>query len=142
LTHSQINEQLIANYHNTHYQIGTISGLITLRIDHFSQALAEFLLTSHQSTAAIISAYNPHSQSLSSEENQSAHESLRQHLMQHGHPMIGGLNIDPTGQWPQEKSFFVLGVDLETARAIGQHFKQNAIVWIQSDAIPHLVLLR
>lgn len=62
--------------------------------------------------------------------------------MQHGHPMIGGLNIDPAGQWPQEKSFFVLGVDLETARAIGQHFKQNAIVWIQSDAIPHLVLLR
>lgn len=142
MNHSQISEQLIANYHSTHYQIGTISGLITLRIDHFSQALAEFLLTSHQSTAAIISAHNPYSQLQNPEENQSAHESLRQYLMQHGHPMIGGLNIDPLGQWPQEKSFFVLGVDLDMARAIGQLFKQNAIVWIQSDAIPHLVLLR
>lgn len=56
--------------------------------------------------------------------------------------MIESLNVDPSGKWPPEKSFFVPGLDLNTARSIGQQFNQNAIVWIDSEAIPRLILLR
>ncbi|PXW86452.1 uncharacterized protein DUF3293 [Nitrosomonas sp. Nm84] len=90
----------------------------------------------------MISAYNPCSQLQSNEDNLDAHESLKHCLSRHSYPMIESLNIDPTGIWPTEKSFFVPGLDLDIARSLGQQFNQNAIVWIGSDAIPRLILLR
>ena len=45
-------------------------------------------------------------------------------------------------KWPAEPSFLALGIDLVTAKILGRHFDQNALVWINDDAIPRLVLLR
>lgn len=56
--------------------------------------------------------------------------------------MIEGLNIDPTDKWPVEKSFFVPNLDFNTARLLGQQFSQNAIIWMENDATPRLILLR
>lgn len=61
--------------------------------------------------------------------------------MRHAYPVIEGLNIDPAGVWPTEKSFFIPEIDINTAKSLGQQFRQNAIVWIGRDAIPRLVLL-
>ena len=36
----------------------------------------------------------------------------------------------------------MLGIDLDTAKAIGIQHKQNAIVWCGQEGIPELVLLR
>ncbi len=138
---SAISAHLITHYTDAHYRIGTLAEPITLRIDQYSAPLARFLATSHQSYAAIISAYNPHSELLSDEENVAAHESLRNSLMHHATPVIESLNIDPAGVWPAEKSFFIPGIDLNTAKSLGQQFNQNAIVWIDRDAIPRLILL-
>ncbi len=55
--------------------------------------------------------------------------------------IIEGMGIDPSGKWPAEKSFLALGLDLETSRALGREFGQNAIVWAGADAIPRLILL-
>jgi len=143
LIQSAIAKNLIDSYCCTNYQIDTGSDVISLKIDQYSEPLAKFLImSSGQSCAAIISADNPYSQRLSNEENLIAHESLRNFLRQHPYPMIESLNIDPTNLWPAEKSFFVLGLDLNTAKSLGQQFNQNAIVWIGSDAIPRLILLR
>lgn len=90
----------------------------------------------------MISAYNPCSQLQSNEDNLAAHESLKHYLSRHSYPMLESLNIDPTGIWPTEKSFFVPGLDLDTAKSLGRRFNQNAIVWIDGDAIPRLILLR
>ena len=143
MAQSVIAKNLISGYRGTDYQIGAGADSISLRIDQYSEPFAKFLImSSGQSCAAIISADNPYSQRLSNEENLIAHESLRNFLRQHPYPMIKSLNIDPTDLWPAEKSFFVLGLDLSTAKLLGQQFKQNAIVWIGSDAIPRLILLR
>lgn len=56
--------------------------------------------------------------------------------------IIEGEGIDPSGAWGAEKSFLVLGLDLETAEALGREFGQNAVVWFGADAIPRLILLR
>lgn len=139
---SVIAHDLIASYCDTHYQIGTGFDSISLRIDQYSESLAKLLIVSERPYAAIIGAYNPYSQQLSDEENSAAHESLRDYLNRHSYTMIESSNIDPTDMWPAEKSFFVSGLDLNTARSLGQQFNQNAIVWIGSDAIPRLILLR
>ncbi|WP_295623343.1 DUF3293 domain-containing protein [uncultured Nitrosomonas sp.] len=135
-------KSLTASYHNTHYQIGTSSDAIVLRIGQHSKPLTKLLETLKQSFAAIISAYNPCSRLVSNETNLIAHELLRNYLNHHAYAMIESLNVDPSGKWPPEKSFFVPGLDLNTARSIGQQFNQNAIVWIDSEAIPRLILLR
>ncbi len=139
---SVIANNLIASYRGTNYQIGVSSDAIFLRIDQYSESLAKLLATSQQSCAVIISAYNPYSQLVSDEENLAAHESLRNCLSHHSCPMIESLNIDPANIWLAEKSFFVPGLDLNTAQSLGQQFNQNAMVWIGNDAIPRLILLR
>jgi hypothetical protein len=139
---STISGSLIANYTHADYRIGTAADCITLKIDQYSEPLAQFLVTLNQSCAAIISAYNPYSQLVSDEENVAAHESLRHILTCHAYQGIESVHTDPTGVWPAEKSFFIPGIDIHSAKSLGQQFNQNAIVWIDRDAIPRLVLLR
>jgi len=139
---SVIASNLVTSYRRTHYRVGAGCGSILLRIDQHSESLEKILATSKQSCAAIVSAYNPYSQLASNEENLGAHEQLRNLLQHHPYPIIESLNIDPTGQWPPEESLFVPGLDLNTGRSIGQKFNQNAIVWIDNEAIPRLILLR
>jgi hypothetical protein len=52
------------------------------------------------------------------------------------------MGFDPSGNWPAEKSFLALGLDLEVSRALGAEFQQNAVLWANADAIPRLILLR
>ena len=40
-------------------------------------------------------------------------------------PVIEGAGADPTGDWPEEKSVFVLGVDLDAAEALGRRYQQK-----------------
>ena len=142
LIFSPIPAQLIAHYTQAHYRIGDTAESMTLRIDQYSAPLAQFLAASHRSCAAIISAYNPYSELLSNAENLAAHESLRNLLIHHATPGIESLNVDPAGIWPAEKSFLIPGIDINTAKSLGQQFRQNAIVWIDRNAIPRLILLR
>jgi hypothetical protein len=139
---SVIASNLITSYRRTYYRVGTDCNSISLHIDQYSESLAKLLTASKQLCAAILSAYNPYSQLTSNEENLATHEQLRNLLQHRAYPIIESLNIDPTDQWPPEKSFFVLGLDINTSRSIGQRFNQNAIVWIGKEAIPRLILLR
>ncbi|WP_292918218.1 DUF3293 domain-containing protein [Nitrosomonas sp.] len=139
---SAIARDLIDSYCNTIYRVDIGSEPIALRIDQFSRLLSNFLSERKHSCAAIISAYNPYSQQLSNDENEAAHHSLRELLSHRSYPIVGSVNIDPLECWPVEKSFLVMGVDLETAKFIGYQYCQNAIVWIDGNAVPYLVLLR
>lgn len=139
---STISNQLIASYAHADYRIGTATKCITLKIDQYSEPLAHFLATSNQSCAAIVSAFNPCSQLVSDAENIATHESLRNFLACHSYQGIESLHTDPAGVWPAEKSFFIPGIDIYSAKSLGQQFSQNAIVWIDNDAIPRLLLLR
>ena len=68
---------------------------------------------------------------------------LVQYLFYSGVAMVRGTTAaDPTGAWPEEKSFLALGVGEDTARKLGNRFRQDAVVWVRSDAVPRLLLLR
>ena len=93
-------------------------------------------------SGVFISACNPCSQPQSNEANRAAHGRLGDELASMGRPVVEGAGVDPTGQWPAEPSYFVLGVDLQAAQALGRRYQQNAVVWVGADAVPELVLLR
>ena len=142
MAYSAIPQQFVDNYAKTIYRIDTVPEPIYLRIDTFSAPLALLLQDADSHHAAIVSAYNPFSRPLSIKENLTAHRSLRHCLQHQGYAVVEGSNIDPCAQWPAEKSFFVSGIDPDTAQSIGRQFSQNAIVWIGTDAVPRLLLLR
>lgn len=74
--------------------------------------------------------------------NEKANQRLNEYLRSLGARVINGAGADPTGEWPPEPSFLALGIDLASAQRFGKLYKQDAIIWSDSDAIPRLILLR
>lgn len=143
LAHSEIPAEKIKAYRDTDYRLGQGIDLITLRIDTHAEALSRLYASSGCACGVFITAYNPLGKDQSLKANEAAHACLSEELkaLAPGR-VIEGAGADPTGDWPEEKSFFALGVDLDAARDLGIRYKQNAIVWAGEDAVPKLMLLR
>lgn len=139
---STISADLIASYCAADYRAESGAAAISLRIDQYSEALAQLLAASGRQCAVFITACNPGSQPQSLAANQAAHARLRDELSRHTGQIIQGTSSDPSGIWPPEQSLLALGVDLATAKMLGRQFGQNAVVWAGADAIPRLILLR
>jgi hypothetical protein len=117
----------------------------TLHIDEYSPPLSRLFAASGHRCAAFITASNPFSVPHSVEENLAACARLRDELLCRScraEQILDGEGRDITGTWPGERSFLVLGLDLETSMQLGGEFGQNALVWADEDAIPRLILLR
>lgn len=97
---------------------------------------------SGQTCGLFITAFNPFGQVQSAEVNKAAHSRLRDCLRALGPYVIEGAGADPSGAWPEEISFFALGIDNAAARQLGSRFHQDAVVWAGPDAVPRLLLLR
>lgn len=131
-------------YRSAYYRAGTGRDAITLRVDEYSEPLSRLFAASGHRCAAFITACNPYGAKESPEANMRACAALRDRLDRYvAQPdqIIEGMGIDPSEEWPAERSFLALGLDLETSRALGREFGQNAIVWAGADAIPKLILL-
>ena len=139
---SKIATDLIENYRCAIYQIGTGPDTITLPIDQYSESLSPQLAASDPSCALFITAFNPFSQRKNYQENLACNTKLYIELNQHAHLIMGGISSDPLGRWPAEEGFLAFGINLKAAEALGKRFGQNAIVWIDTDAMPRLILLR
>jgi hypothetical protein len=138
-----LSKKLINYYLVTWYQVKIEPyRIVTLHIGNPSESVATLMQTTKTQNATYITAYNPASHIATFEENQSATTQLYEQLTSHSKHIYRGESIDPTGKWPAETSFLALGVDLISATTIGRLFAQNAIVWLNIDAIPKLVLLR
>lgn len=139
---SDVQAEQIAAYRRTDYRFGRGLDAVTLHIDVRADALARLYASVGHSSGVCITAYSPFSQPHSREANKAAHARLGAELKALGRPVIEGAGADPTGDWPEEKSYFVLGVDLDAAKSLGLRYQQNAIVWAGADAVPTLILLR
>ncbi|HEV7928739.1 MAG TPA: DUF3293 domain-containing protein [Nitrosospira sp.] len=142
---SPISDSVISAYRSANYRVESSGKTFILHIDQYSEALSRLLVASGHHCAAFVTACNPWGTVRSSEANLAASAHLEERLRQlaggEGR-IIEGAGCDPRGTWREEKSFLVLGLDLEAATALGREFNQNAIVWAGIDAIPGLVLLR
>lgn len=136
-------KSLIDSYLAASYQVQIDKDdRISLRMGHRSARLATLLQTTGNACAVYITACNPESRITSLAANQAAMAGLYEQLARQSPFIYRGESIDPSGKWPAEESFLALGIDLLVAKSIGSKFGQNAIVWMDSAAIPRLVLLR
>lgn len=133
---------LLAAYHAAHYQVRHPHGAFTLKTDSPSRELAALLRETGHSCAAFITACNPHSWPVGDAENARAQQQLAGQLQQQGYAAIPAIGLDPAGEWQGEESFLVPGLELETAKSLGEQYAQNAILWMDVEsAVPQLVVL-
>ncbi len=109
---------------------------------HIGQPCPELkkLMAEHNAlSAAFITAWNPFSQNLPAEENNSRQEELNATLKKRGLICIDGIGKHPRNNYPGEVSVLVLGLDLGAAEALARHYEQHAFVWAARDGVPGLV---
>lgn len=139
---TQINAEKVRAYLASQYRLGHTSEDIVLTIGQHSGRLAALFGHSAVNCGAFITAYNPRGAIQSDEANEKGHAQLASKLRELRIKFMEGSGSEEGTEWPAEKSYFALGLDLESAKAIGIHFEQDAIVWIGPDVVPQLILLR
>lgn len=112
-----------------------------LRVGVFCPELAALHEAHRTGCSAFITACNPFSRLLGEAANAERQAILARELKRRGLAFIDGVGQHPSGQWPGEASFLVLGLALEAAQTLGRRLDQNAIVWSGPDAVPRLILL-
>ncbi|MDV6345765.1 DUF3293 domain-containing protein [Nitrosomonas sp. Is37] len=142
LKQSAIPAKLIQNYVTAHYQARIDSGTLTLLIGQHSKLLSKLMKEYGTQCVLYITACNPHSQPQDREANLTASNQLFVLLSTLSNHIFSGKSSDPAGKWPAESSFLALGIDFVASKTLGRQFDQNAIVWVDLDAIPRLILLR
>lgn len=140
LNKTTIDPSLIASYQSANYHVYAPEPF-TLNIGVASEPLKSLYLSARIKSAGFITAYNPHSQALTEEENKLRSVKLITEIQQRSLKFISGVGQCPESEWPGEESVLVLGISLEAAKALGKLHGQNAIVWCDADAKPELIFL-
>lgn len=136
-----IAESLIQAYIETDYVVHT-QPAITLRVNEQSPQMMKLHKQHRVACSAFITAFNHYSQSCTPEVNLSRQQELISELKVRSLKFIEGVGQHPSNAWSGEPSLLVLGLSLEAAKILGSRFEQNALVWIGTDGVPELVLLR
>ncbi|WP_090657975.1 DUF3293 domain-containing protein [Nitrosomonas marina] len=139
---SKLPDILVAQYRLADYRVGAGTDAFIMHIDRYSAPINKLMRAKQVSNAAIITAFNPLGRIQSAQNNRKAHLILQRALGRCAVCLIESTSLDPAGTWPDETGFCVLGTSFETVCALGLRFRQNAIVWIDYDAVPRLHLLR
>jgi hypothetical protein len=118
---------LFAAYTATLYEINAPTGTALIRI---GQPVPEELhaLAFHWDRLAFITAFNPFSVTLSSDENLRRHQVLQGTVDVTGHRMLDGAGRDTSGEWPPETSLAIFDATDDELDDWMLAFGQNAIV--------------
>jgi hypothetical protein len=135
-----IENTFVEAYQNAEYVIFAEPELVLL-VGNYSEALKAIMTKTPFKQAAFITAYNPYSEIFDESENLKRHATLSTELTQLGFSFLLGEGRDKERQWPSEISVLVLNILNDTAKTLGNKYGQNAILWIEEDAIPQLLLL-
>lgn len=101
---------------------------IDLRIGDCTEALDDLLSHHGCDRWAFITACNPHSQPLPTEENAARQAELVAFVRERGWALFDGMGMPADSSWQPEASVLVLGISREDAVGIAKRFRQNAIV--------------
>lgn len=138
---STIDASTVQAYLETAYHVH-VQPTFALHIGEQSTALALLHRTHGVDCSAYITAWNPYSEATDARTNAQLQLSLMKAIEGLCLAVVPGIGQHPSSHWPGEESLLVLGLDRPRATALGEQFRQNAIVWTGPDAVPDLVLLR
>lgn len=136
-----IDAETLAAYRETEYRVGGEQSFV-LRVGQHCPPLLSAHRQYGASSSAFITACNPLSQALSEADNAKREDRLAAELRARRLVFHPGIGQHPSNFWPGEPSFLIFGLSLEAAKALGNKFDQNAIVWAGEDGVPQLILLR
>jgi hypothetical protein len=111
---------------------------VVLRVGESNSALDGFLARLGVSEWAFVTAANPGSQLLPTEENALRHRRLREALEVQGYWFFPAVAIGDRGNWPPEQGFLIVGMAERDAVAMGRELGQNAIVYGCRGGLPRL----
>jgi hypothetical protein len=124
--------QLWSAYEQTHFVVFVDGHEVAIHAGYRSPRLDALLQRLSASRWAFLTAYNPESAPLSTEENERRQQGMFEELLTAGYRLIEGEGRDKEGKWPAEPSALVLDVDRRKARRIGRKYGQLAIlVWLR-----------
>jgi hypothetical protein len=135
-------KELEIAYINTTYQATFGQSRIELRVGILNHEFDGLLKERGVGDWAFITAFNPNSIALSDEANQRRHQLLVQRVNDLGYEAFDGLGIGDDSTWPPEKSLLIVGIDEETAKALGHEFGQSAILIGGIHEPPQLLMLK
>lgn len=141
MSETLVPEALVDAYRQTRFTVFAEAVAFTLREGEYSPELAHLMAAHSAKSAAFITAENPASIPASAQENAQRQAALKADL-----DALRAIVLPSEGQgtdaaWPPEASWLAVGLTREQACALGTKFGQNAIVCIEADAIPELVVL-
>lgn len=132
---------IVAAYRNADYVVLPGNSELVLRAGKASAELDALLAGHGATTAAFLTAANPHSEQRPAEENRAAAAELDRALADVHYSRFPAEGRDPAGHWPTEPGVLVLGIPRAAAEALGRRFGQNAILYIERGSPAELVLL-
>ena len=142
MSETEVPGELVAAYMSTQYRAFTLNGDIVLRIGEPSRAIRRLIQSAGADGAAFLTAENPFSEQLCEAENHVRQRSLREDLVLLGATILEGAGQGEDPSWPAETSYTAIGVTHAEACQLGIKYQQNAIVWIDVNGVPELLLLR
>ncbi|MDE1989839.1 MAG: DUF3293 domain-containing protein [Betaproteobacteria bacterium] len=140
---TEIDPALLAIYKKSDYRVhdAAVSHFV-MHIDEPCEPLRALMLRSGVHSACFVSAYNPRSEPRTEAENVRAQECLRQDVSGLGLTFLEGVGEDPGGDCAGEPCLLVLGASRNDTESLGRRYGQNAVLWMEGDGIPKLMLLR
>jgi hypothetical protein len=116
-------------YLATRYVVVFENDKYDIRINEAIPSAINQLLKSQ--SAAILTAWNPRSQSFPLHENKTRNNYLRALL--NNYSVLDALGQGDDAMWPAEESFCILGITKEEAEKLAVDFGQYAYVWLEQD---------
>ncbi|ATX77092.1 DUF3293 domain-containing protein [Reinekea forsetii] len=141
MTGTVTDAQMIQAYEETEYRVLGESPFV-LKIGQANSDLLRLYRQQSVSTSVFITAWNPFSHAYDDTHNNKFNLDLAHDLVALELNFIDGIGQHPSGDWPGEDSFLVFGTTIDSAKLLGVTYRQNAIIWSDSDGVPQLVLLQ
>lgn len=143
LSASNIGQGLIQAYLDTEYRVYLPDNqTIILSIGMENVPLKRLHQQYAVSCSAFLTAWNPFSHETDDSTNNQRQSQLTEAANLAGFDILPAVGIHKNQDQGGEESLLSLGMSLADAIECGQTWEQNAIVWIGSDTIPKLVLLK
>ncbi|MFZ5750487.1 MAG: DUF3293 domain-containing protein [Pseudomonadota bacterium] len=140
-TGTTVTPELLAAYEATDYAIAADPGAVA-RPGVPSVEVDALLSRFGVRTAAVLTAWNPLSQTTPPAENAAAQARLVARLRAEGLPTLPAEGRGRDGTWPPEESLCILGIEMEAAHRMAGDFRQAAFLWLETGLPPRVVLTR
>ncbi|MGV3001251.1 DUF3293 domain-containing protein [Vibrio sp.] len=131
---------LIEAYQKTCYRVDIDEQAFELFIGQPNPLFSTYCQQNQVQQWAIITAYNPYSNSTSEPLNQQANIALSNELQALGYEFYRGDGVPDSSNWSIEKGFWIVNIELTIAKNLATKYQQNAFVFGDSHGVPLLHL--